>query len=223
MEKETWFKPYKDFDIGNQLDFLKFVSEEDGEDYNYPPIPFHLEIAFHEGEDWSISFLDADTYPGDLNKSPYSELGIYYPFGVPHSEEIEPGITRTDNGMVVDRIKSFGDLVFDIACCESDFITFLDKRLFPFGIFIKTPIGTFYSLPDLNGISVIDEEDRKDPKNDLEVLYDLWKPYETSEPAGSLYVPLNLPSLKVLEFKLSRLEPGFIYENIAAFSYQEGE
>lgn len=154
---------------------------------------------------FDLPYLDED----DVNKSSEGRK-IYYPVRTPTEREV----VRREIGSVTERrtvraAQGFGE----IRCLRTDIndeevVRREGKDIYPFAVFLRTPSGVFYSLNDAGK----DKEEES-----YSVLYDSWKPHKTSDGFGVIYVPADIPSLSLLEFKLLRMNPEEVYKELSRF------
>lgn len=225
MEYEKWFKPYKTLSgpqaITEANRFLREL-ERFGEATGLGSPPSRNEkwwerLRFIEAQESigleDITFDYPYTDPGDSTR--YEGDKIYYPFRTPSLDEFIKS-RKLASGDTVGIVEGFGHLFScGFAITQMEFIELFGKKIYPFGLFLRTPNGIFYSIAD-----VIEEDEEKEMgslksiERQTHVVYMRWKPYEdVNADVGIISVPLELPTLQSLEFRLSKLDEGFIYEN----------
>lgn len=225
LSTDAWFKPYENFgpnDIAGNIEegkdlenariidpfgfmpgrdkLLSFSSEADRERYyRYSIIPKFEREGFH------ILFVEG--YVDEQNYG-YTEdrlHRVYYPVREPAQKEL---VYEEENRRVI--VENFGRLFASLDVYNPEGL------VEEFELFFRTSSAIFYSSGRPYDIPKGLEEKIRSKGIDLEsglergsasriiTDYDLWKPNDASLPQGVIYVPLDLPTLKSLEFKISR-------------------
>lgn len=226
MEYEKWFKPYENLTIRESvkeassfLDALerfgkitRFGSPSSRNEEWWRRIAF---IHAQEQGEVEVTFDYPYTNPNDSTK--FQENRIYYPIRTPSSNEFIKS-KKVTGGEVHGIVEGFGDLMVSFDINATEVIDLLEKKVYPFGLFLRTSSGIFYSIAEV----VEGEEERgsgfiKWVDKYTAIYYNRWKPYEVNSEAGKIFIPLDLSTLQNLEFKLGKLEEGFVYENMDFF------
>jgi len=217
MSRENeWFRPYESFkfnDMGLNIK-LQTVLDEFAEKRLgiRKPKDHHLRervIPSFKTDDFSIGFDYANVDKEDRNK--YRGRKIYYPVRQPNPEEI---VSRSDFRFeigVETVVSGFGE----IFCVkdpvkEEEIIRIREKELYPYGLFLRTLSEIFYSI----GILIRSEDEEAGRPG---VVYSLWRPHDRVGEIGKIYVPVDLSSLRKLEFNFSKLDRNLLCKDSDSF------
>lgn len=212
MTLEDWFRPFvQDFGLDRISRNLRIIQRAEQLTGIKAPeavvreklLPRYMMHGFTIAFD--LPYLDED----DVNKSSEGRK-IYYPIRTPtEGEVVRRKIGSVTERRIVRAAQGFGEL----RCLRTDIndeevVRREGKEIYPFAVFLSTPSGVFYSLSDASK----DEEEES-----YSVLYNSWKPHRTSDGVGVIYVPVDIPSLSLLEFKLLRMSPEEVYKELSVF------
>lgn len=201
IKEDQWFRPYEQFSINDVKEKIEFSTIlENSLRIKIPEYFVKTILSMHKTDGFQIVLDRACVDVNDQNK--YDGERIYYPIRSPSCEEL---IVLDES---VTAINGFGELNCIKDLEENDLIKICEKELYPYGLFVRTPTGIFYS------ICKVDKETEGFCPG---AAFYYWKPYNNTGNIGKIYLPIDMKSLKKLVFRFSRLEEKLVYEDSSLF------
>jgi hypothetical protein len=201
IKEDVWFAPYENFTLSemvkniNLASLLKSVSDEKFSE-QYTSV-----ITLHEVGDFKIELDRAFVSPNDRNKDPEGRR-IYYPVDLPRPEEL----IRLDENKAL--LNHFGELSCMKELYEEDITKLYGKDLYMCGLYVHTPKGVFFSIGNV---------DREAEEIRPGAVFYFWKPCNSDGPIGRIYLPIDMRSLKRLQFRFSKLDQNSLYKASSLF------
>lgn len=215
--KNKWFIPYEGFGFHEIAENIALAGKITSMQNFSPGRREYIErtlMPFYNKDGLRISFYIP--FLGERPGKDESGREIYYPIRPPEPKEI---ILEKRGHMTggfetpseIRKIYGFGDTVCLCSISEEDVVVAYGKEMYPYTMFLRGPAGAYYS------IGIVDRDTQfSGPAN---AMYWLWKPVgaATDRKAGKGYVPVDLPSLKLIRLKLTKTDISKVYEELPAF------
>lgn len=200
-----WTRPYEKYTSKNmedQLAVADFIEVLFDKDHTPEQLKEDFLSRLSVGND-TIFFDRPYINYGDIFRTG-SGLLVHYPVRTPLSEEVgirELGINKKEQTLVL----GFGSMAVVRSGLQEEHLEKLaGESVYPFRLDLRVANKLFKSYPEVEFI----EEGRS-----YTIGYWDWSPHSAEQP-GEIFMPLELPVLMGMEFKLSRIDPMRAFRNI---------